>query len=67
MKEAFREIKRLHGQEAILNIFPAMPVSLAVQLGRVWMPKADLSMTIFDQNRELGGFVKAIDIVHQSG
>ena len=43
-----------------------MPVSLAVQLGRVWMPKADLSMTIFDQNRELGGFVKAIDIVHQS-
>lgn len=66
MKEAFREIKRVHGQEAILNIFPAMPVSLAVQLGRVWMPKADLSMTIFDQNRELGGFVKAIDIVHQS-
>ena len=42
-------------------------ISLAVQLGRVWMPKADLSMTIFDQNRELGGFVKAIDIVHQSG
>ena len=66
MKEAFREIKRLHGQEAILNIFPAMPVSLAVQLGRVWMPKADLSMTIYDQNRDLGGFVKAIDIVHQT-
>lgn len=66
MKEAFREIKRLHGQEAILNIFPAMPVSLAVQLGRVWMPKADLSMTIFDQNRAVRGFVKAIDIVHQT-
>lgn len=66
MKEAFRKIKEIHGQEAILNIFPAMPVSLAVQLGRVWMPKADLSMTIFDQNRDLGGFVKAIDIVHQS-
>ncbi|WP_313384450.1 HNH endonuclease [Chishuiella sp.] len=66
MKEAFREIKRSHGQEAILNIFPAMPVSLAVQLGRVWMPKADLSMTIYDQNIDLGGFVKAIDIVHQT-
>lgn len=66
MKEAFREIKRVHGQEAILNIFPAMPVSLAVQLGRVWMPKADLSMTIFDQNRAVRGFVKAIDIVHQT-
>lgn len=66
MKEAFRTIKEIHGQEAILNIFPAMPVSLAVQLGRVWMPKADLSMTIYDQNRALGGFVKAIDIVHQT-
>lgn len=65
MKEAFREIKRIHGQDAQLNIFPAMPVSLAVQLGRVWMPKADLSMTIYDQNHALGGFVKAIDIIHQ--
>lgn len=65
MKEVFREIKRIHGQDFILNIFPAMPVSLAVQLGRVWMPKADLSMTIYDQNRDLGGFVKAVNIIHQ--
>lgn len=64
MKEAFREIKKIHGQNAVLNIFPAMPVSLAVQLGRVWMPKADLSMKIFDQNYALGGFVEAIEIKH---
>jgi hypothetical protein len=65
MKEAFREIKRNHGQQAILNVFPAIPVSLAVQLGRVWMPKADLSLKIFDQNYALGGFVKAIEITHE--
>lgn len=65
MKEAFRTIKDIHGQDALLNIFPAMPVSLAIQLGRVWMPKADLSMKIFDQNRTLGGFVEAIDIIHE--
>lgn len=64
IKEAFREIKRIHGQDAILNIFPAMPISLAVQLGRVWMPKADLSMKIFDQNYALGGFVETINIIH---
>lgn len=64
MKEAFREIKKIHGQDAVLNIFPAIPVSLAVQLGRVWMPKADLSMKIFDQNYALGGFVEAINISH---
>lgn len=62
MKVAFREIKRVHGQDTILNIFPAMPVSLAVHLGRVWMPKADLSLNIYDQNTVLGGFTKAIEI-----
>lgn len=64
MKEAFREIKQIHGQDVILNIFPAMPISLAVQLGRVWMPKANLSMKIYDQNYALGGFVEAIEISH---
>lgn len=64
MKEVFREIKKRHGQETVLNIFPAMPVSLAVQLGRVWMPKADVSMRIFDQNNVLGGFSKTLEIIH---
>lgn len=65
MREVFRDIKKIHGQHAVMNIFPTMPVSLAVQLGRVWMPKADLAMTIYDQNYVLGGFKKAIDIIHQ--
>lgn len=64
MKEAFREIKKIHGQEIILNIFPAMPISLAIQLGRVWMPKADVSMKIFEQNYALGGFYEALEIKH---
>ncbi|MGE8533287.1 MAG: HNH endonuclease [Chryseobacterium sp.] len=64
MKEAFREIKKIHGQEVLLNIFPAMPISLAIQLGRVWMPKADVSMKIFDQNYALGGFSEALEIKH---
>ncbi|VXC57412.1 SAVED domain-containing protein [Chryseobacterium sp. 8AT] len=64
MKEAFREIKKIHGQDVVLNVFPAMPISLAVQLGRVWMPKADLSMRIFDQNYVSGGFSEAFKITH---
>jgi len=64
MKEAFREIKKIHGQDVVLNVFPAMPISLAVQLGRVWMPKADLSMRIFDQNYVSGGFYEAFKITH---
>lgn len=52
-------IKARHGQDALLHIFPAVPVSVAVEIGRVWMPKADLALCIYDQNRKLGGFSKA--------
>jgi len=34
-----------------------------VETGRVWMPKADLPMLIYDQNRAAGGFVQALSIV----
>jgi hypothetical protein len=54
-------IKARHGQDALLHIFPAVPVSVAVEIGRVWMPKADLPFCIYDQNRKLGGFIKALE------
>jgi len=53
------EIKAKHGHNNILHVFPAVPVSLAVELGRIWMPKADLPLRIYDENR---GFSFALDI-----
>jgi hypothetical protein len=47
-------IKARHGQDAVLHVFPAVPVSAAVEIGRVWMPKADLPLIIYDQGRESG-------------
>ncbi|MDI9874997.1 SAVED domain-containing protein [Flectobacillus rivi] len=44
------EIKTVHGQDNIIHVFPAMPISTAVELGRVRMPKADLPLLIYDQN-----------------
>jgi hypothetical protein len=55
-------IKVRHGQNVLLHVFPAVPVSVAVEIGRVWMPKADLPLCIYDQNRKLGGFAKALVI-----
>lgn len=55
-------IKARHGQQAILHIFPAIPVSLAVELGRIRMPKADLYWRIYDHNNVIGGFAHTIDI-----
>ncbi len=57
-----RDIKAAHGEHAEINVFPAMPVALAIELGRVWMPKADLPLVVFDQNRTQGGFIKTIEI-----
>jgi len=55
-------IKKHHGQEATLHVFPAAPVSVCVELGRVRMPKADLLWHVYDQVNELGGFIPAIQI-----
>jgi hypothetical protein len=62
LRSTFNAIKARHGEGALLHVFPAMPVSAAVETGRVWMPKADLPLLIFDQNRRLGGFVRAQEI-----
>ena len=61
-RSIFNAIKARHGERAVINVFPAMPVSAAVEVGRVWMPKADLPMVVFDQNRTMKGFVRALEI-----
>lgn len=62
MRRLFDEIKAAHGEHAVINLFPAMPVSTAVEVGRVWMPKADLPLIVFDQNKTLGQFIRALEI-----
>jgi 5-methylcytosine-specific restriction endonuclease McrA len=64
MRKAFDKIKAVHGSTQLLNIFPAMPSSCAIEVGRVWMPKADMGMVIYDENRKTGGFSEAIRIGH---
>ncbi len=55
-------IKARHGEQAVIRVFPAMPVALAVEFGRILMPKADLPLQIYDENKKLGGFVRALEI-----
>jgi len=62
MRTAMDKIKAAHGEDETLHVFPAMPVSAAVEFGRIRMPKADLSMLIYDQNRLTGGFTPSITI-----
>lgn len=62
MRRTFNQIKVIHGESAQLHIFPAVPVSAAIEIGRVWQPKADLPFVVYDQNRNGGGFVPALSI-----
>lgn len=61
LRGLYDEIKARHGEDKVINVFPVMPASLAVETGRVWMPKADLEMLIYDQVRGQG-FVPRLSI-----
>jgi hypothetical protein len=64
LRRLFDRIKARHGEGVVIHVFPALPASLAVETGRVWMPKADLALRIYDQNRASGGFIQVLDIGH---
>jgi len=58
-RELLNKIKAKHGHGSIIHVYPAVPVSVAVELGRIWMPKADLPLSLYD---EKGGFHYAFTI-----
>jgi hypothetical protein len=62
LRRLFDRIKFIHGENAIINVFPALPNSAAVEVGRVRMPKADLPLHIYDQNRSVGSFIPTLKI-----
>jgi len=66
VRYTLNKIKTAHGENTPLHIFPAMPVSAAVEFGRVWMPKADLSLVIYDQNTSRNGFIKTLEIKNEA-
>jgi len=61
MRGLFDRIKARHGQEAEIHVFPSLPASLAVEVGRVWMPKADLPLQVWNQHPG-AGFRPALQI-----
>jgi hypothetical protein len=61
MRSLYDEIKATHGQDAVIHVFPAVPVSAAVEIGRTLMPKADLPLVIYDETRGQG-FVRRLQV-----
>jgi len=61
------EIKDRYPAGTSLNVFPAAPVSVCVELGRAVQPKAHMPLRLWDENKDLGGFVHALDINMPNG
>lgn len=57
----FDEIKAAYNESTLLHVFPVAAVSVAVEFGRVRMPKADMPWRVYDQIGSRG-FVNALDI-----
>lgn len=65
VRNAYSKIKLKYSFDNPIHIFPVMPNSCAIETGRVWMEKADLSLVIYDQNSTNKGFSKTIEIKNQ--
>ncbi len=62
MRKLLEKISAQYGLDVRLKVFPAMPVSCSVELGRVRMPKASMPWEIFDQNYSTKVFEPTITI-----
>jgi len=60
-REVMEVIKQRHGKHMDINVFPAMPASLAVRFGMDYMSKTDNRLVIYDEQPEIG-FVYALTI-----
>lgn len=45
-----------------INLFPAVPQSIAICIGQVRMPKAQKPYVVYDENNKAGKFIKTITI-----
>jgi hypothetical protein len=59
MRRLFDDIKATEADT--IHVFPAVPVSAAIEIGRVWMPKADLPLVVYDETRGRG-FVQRLRV-----
>ncbi len=54
------KIREVHGKNCEIHLFPAVPNSVAVEIGRSLLPKSDPCLVIYDYNKTKGGFIRTI-------
>lgn len=61
VRRLYDEIKSTHAGLREIHIFPALPVSTAIEVGRTRMPKADLPLITYDETQDQG-FVRRAQV-----
>jgi hypothetical protein len=56
------EIRGAHGVDVEIHLFPAVPNSVAVEIGRTQLPKSDPPVHIYDHDKNQGGFTHALTL-----
>lgn len=56
------KVRETHGADTEIHLFPAIPNSVAVEIGRVMLPKSDPSLVIYDHDHAAGGFRRIVAI-----
>lgn len=62
IRQIIVDIKREHGNQTPLHLFPVMPISCAIELGRARMPKPDMTWIVYDHDRITQTFKTALEI-----
>ncbi|MCD4689799.1 MAG: SAVED domain-containing protein, partial [Desulfuromonadaceae bacterium] len=52
-----------HGARAEIHLFPAIPASVAVKLGKLLLPKVDPPIHVYEYHQQQGGFNYALTVL----
>lgn len=61
-RQVLSEIQALHGSDAEILLFPAVPAPIAVACGQELLPKADPYLTVYDFDHERNGFIETLTV-----
>jgi len=56
------DIRRDHGESAVIHLFPAIPAPIAVEVGRALLPKSDPDVRVYDNHKDQGGWRYALTV-----
>jgi hypothetical protein len=56
------QVRAMHPKVDTIHLFPAIPTPIAVLCGREVLKKVDASLTVYDNRKDSGGFVKVLEV-----